>query len=118
MVVRARRTMRSSVPCNSSTRARCSLAIPVETMSPLHWDVKWSKKDCERRKSDQKVPATFYRKGASHLLRPTLVQIDVVDVDGRRVVLGHEVAAEARRGGLEPHRIVRHVQATSGPEQH
>src|SRR5262245_40214328 len=44
MVSSARRTMRSSVPCSSSTRSGSPLGIPVlpsGSLLRLHWLVKW-----------------------------------------------------------------------------
>src|SRR5260370_38457495 len=42
MLDSARRTIRSSVPCRSSTRDEPLLVIQVEACHRLHWSVKWT----------------------------------------------------------------------------
>src|SRR6476661_9620813 len=43
--------------------------------------------------------------------------IHIVDIDRRRVVLRHEVAAQSRPVRLDPDGIVCHVQPAGGPEK-
>src|SRR5688500_16079122 len=48
----------------------------------------------------------------------SLDHVYLVDVQRGPVSLGHEIRAQAAVTRLEPDGVLRHVQATSGPEQH